>query len=54
MNIAQLAKIRDIEQRKRIMHLLEKYERDPNRNVILDRVIQNMGMERKGEKHEQS
>lgn len=40
MNLAKLAIIQDIDQRKRIMRLLQEYERSGGSMILVDRMIE--------------
>jgi len=39
INLSRLAKIQDIDQRKRIMMLLHKFEREEDKDKVVDRYI---------------
>ncbi|MDR6555456.1 hypothetical protein [Paenibacillus qinlingensis] len=47
MNLAKLAKIQDFDQRKKIMMLLHKFEREDDKNRIVDRYIKEVEKWRK-------
>lgn len=51
MNLAKLAPIRDIDQRKRIMMLLHKFERESDKERIVDRYVKEAEKLRKLEKY---
>jgi hypothetical protein len=39
INLSRIAKIQDYDQRKRIMMLLHKFEREENKDKVVDRYI---------------
>lgn len=50
MNVAKLASIQDYDQRKRIMMLSQRYERMPEQERIMRRLVEYYKGEKSGEK----